>query len=480
MASFQLFVRCLTLILSLIHCQGYFIDDHINCTNVYNAIPQPSKSTQYVKFLGTYESTNDCIKACKQNGNCSSYTYFTSYYTMNSSYKQHCYGRFNDPLWTIIPQINVNCGRVIYPCKSSIDCSLNGECNVTTGNCSCNIAWSGYRCNQLNLLPAKHDSGYNQTAFNISSWGARTIIDYNNPDNKTKYHMFVSQIANHCGYNAFRQNSQLIHTQSTNGWNSPYEFINKFHGPYSHSIDLLYGPNKEFVAYYEYMYYKNETFKPCNCTDGSTPPSCDDNLDFEFQEGMQWTLDITNDNEWSNVTNINNYLYNSNFAGVILKNGSMIGMSRIWENGQGSFEYLSTASNWLNNQTYIMFNPSFEDKKELFPQLTAPFTEDQFLYIDCDGNYHALFHNMSPSFNLNVVGGHAFSKDGRNWIYAGSSFDNVIIYEDGTSLSPSRRERASFVFADDRCTPIALTTAVFLGGGTYGDTSTLTLQPIKH
>lgn len=31
---------------------------------------------------------------------------------------------------------------------------------------------------------------------------------------------------------------------------------------------------------------------------------------------------------------------------------------------------------------------------ELFPDLGAAGTEDQFVYADADGNYHAVFHHM--------------------------------------------------------------------------------------
>eukprot|EP00483_Globobulimina_turgida_P010707 UN10728 len=127
-----------------------------------------------------------------------------------------------------------------------------------------------------------------------------------------------------------------------------------------------------------------------------------------------------------------------------------------------------------------MFNPDFQHKKILFPQLTRPYTEDPFLYIDCDGNYHAILHNMSPLNDQTVCGGHAFSEDGVNWIYAGTSYDNIIHYEDNTNFIAKRRERPHFIFKDDRCTPIALLTSVWLGGGQFGDRATLNLQPIKH
>ena len=82
----------------------------------------------------------------------------------------------------------------------------------------------------------------------------------------------------------------------------------------------------------------------------------------------------------------------------------------------GSREFIDTASDWKNPKTCI------QHEVELFPDLGTAGTEDQFLYIDDDGNYHAVFHHMygtgsSTEWWLDATGGHAFSRNGFNWTY---------------------------------------------------------------
>ena len=95
-------------------------------------------------------------------------------------------------------------------------------------------------------------------------------------------------------------------------------------------------------------------------------------------------------------------------------------MWRHWGGGNGgSRQFLSTASDWKDPATYIQHNV------ELFPDLGAAGTEDQFLYADEDGNYHAVFHHMygtgtKSQWWLDATGGHAFSKDGWTWTYTGA------------------------------------------------------------
>jgi hypothetical protein len=58
------------------------------------------------------------------------------------------------------------------------------------------------------------------------------------------------------------------------------------------------------------------------------------------------------------------------------------------QNYAGSRQYLATGSDWKDPSTYI------RHEKELFPDLGAAGTEDQFLFQDEDGNFHAVFHHM--------------------------------------------------------------------------------------
>eukprot|EP00463_Aulacantha_scolymantha_P006145 TRINITY_DN7702_c0_g1_i1.p1 TRINITY_DN7702_c0_g1~~TRINITY_DN7702_c0_g1_i1.p1 ORF type:complete len:181 (+),score=16.68 TRINITY_DN7702_c0_g1_i1:408-950(+) len=132
---------------------------------------------------------------------------------------------------------------------------------------------------------------------------------------------------------------------------------------------------------------------------------------------MSYTMDPNGN--WSKPVQIFSKYHGSdtNFAPLILSNGSLIAMWRTW-NARGSRQYLATAPNWKEPETYVQHHT------ELFPDLGAAGTEDQFLYEDDNGNFHAVFHHMygtgtKTQWWLDATGGHAFSKDGWSWTYTG-------------------------------------------------------------
>ena len=81
--------------------------------------------------------------------------------------------------------------------------------------------------------------------------------------------------------------------------------------------------------------------------------------------------------------------------------------------------------------------------------------EDPYLYTDTEGSYHALFHAFTPRTavtkgegGLVFPGSHAFSLDGRAWVYTGAAYSNRVVFTDGTATLLARRERPHLVFAD--------------------------------
>ena len=63
--------------------------------------------------------------------------------------------------------------------------------------------------------------------------------------------------------------------------------------------------------------------------------------------------------------------------------------------------------------------------------------------------------------------------------YSGLAYTNHVDHTDGTSTTFTRRERPHLVFADDGCTPLALTNGVVPGGST-GDASHTLLQRVAQ
>lgn len=105
-------------------------------------------------------------------------------------------------------------------CGSDLDCSLNGVCNLSSGQCQCDAAWKGACCTSLNLLPVPVNSGYRHP--NTSTWGGNIIPD----PSSNKYHMWIAEMAPHgtngdpgsgsCGLTTWGSNSQITHVVSSN------------------------------------------------------------------------------------------------------------------------------------------------------------------------------------------------------------------------------------------------------------------------
>ena len=449
----------------------FFVEEYTDASNVLGGITDPNASTKYIKYLGNYKSTEQCTSACTSNATannkCESFTFMTAEYP-NPDFVYHCYGLFGrkyGSVWTAVPDEGAITGRLIYPCTSNLDCSLNGQCDTKTGNCTCDAAWSGYHCGVLNVQPATQGAGYVRKN-NISTWGGSVLVDPSDTNDNTKYHMYLAQMDNHCGLNTWVPNSKIVHAQSTQGFNSEYVERDVVHSAFAHEPDAIYGPNGEFVIYY---IAANASGLECECKDGSTPPNSCNVPPIGFTQLVQYANNPSG--PWSEPIVIAlPGLDDPNLAGVILENGSFVGLGRNWVDGFSSV-YLIQSDDWKNGDKYtINFDP-------LFPQLTQGGTEDPFVYRDCNGGFHAIFNNQSPNWEIPVCGGHAYSSNGVDWVYTGYAFGNNVEFDDGSDFVFSRRERPHFVFDDDGCTPIGFTTGAQYGGR-YGDATETQLQPL--
>ena len=242
--------------------------------------------------------------------------------------------------------------------------------------------------------------------------------------------------------------------------------------PFAHEPDAIRGPNGEFVLYWTENHY---SVPLCNCTDGSTSPGCTGPKTIMYNTYMSYSSNPNG--PWSKPVAILGPIRSTdtNFAAVILKNGTLVGFSRWWITNNGPFTgsriHLVLASNWKDPSTYK------ESKNELFPNICGNGIEDPFLFRDHNGYFHAIFHNKYPMDDQNDVGGHAFSEDGIHWIFGGRSYGHIVEFTDGTSFTFARRERPHFVFAEDGVTPVALTTGAQYGGKYFDATYTM-LQPV--
>jgi len=181
----------------------------------------------------------------------------------------------------------------------------------------------------------------------------------------------------------------------------------------------------------------------------------------------------------------------TNFAPLILPNGSLLAIWRSWE-ATGSRCFLATATHWRNISTYTQHH-----REVISVDLGTAGTEDPFLYMDAAGHFHAVFHHMygegtEKQWWLDTCGGHAYSRDGIEWEYSGVAWGNaehplgnVVRYSDGTNFSMTRRERPHLIF-DGEGRPCQLTNAAQYGPGKLpgvlgdnGDASFTMVQPIR-
>eukprot|EP01084_Bolivina_argentea_P312095 540296_1 len=219
----------------------------------------------------------------------------------------------------------------------------------------------------------------------MTSWGGGVIYD-NVTD---KYMMFVTDMQYNCGINSWRRNCEIIYAETvSNNWNSEYIKKTTLIIPFSCTPDIIYAPNTdEFVLFYVVNTTWDE-IPPCICQDGHTSSNCKRGQNVSETTAFITikASDLSNGydlNKWSEPINIEVIGHgDSNFAAVINDDSSLVGMIR----GR-----LVTATNWKDNTTYKVYG------NILFPYLVTSGTEDFYVYKDCNGYFHALFHNMDPS-----------------------------------------------------------------------------------
>ena len=377
------------------------VDSFNNALNVLK--PRASSTSGSIRFLGR-RALVSCEKAClAMQPRCWSYVHLIA--------SSECYG-IAHPGWSPSYDRTARSGYVEWPCRHDEDCSLNGEC--IEGKCRCRAAWSGSRCHKLVTLPTTRDAGYRRVDYgkNTSSWGGAVL---RGPDGL--YHMWVSEITNHCGIGAWKENSRIVHATSPKA-NGVYQRRHVVWPTFAHEPQVVPGPDGEFVMYFTAASRDDggllgwcdccrENQGPC---DGSTGPGDCPTASAPFGKHatfMSWTMDPNGNWSWPEKLFASNIGGDTNFSPLLLANGSLVGLWRKWGVGNGGSRiFVATAAHWRNVTSYTMHRfssaaevPTVLKRKkhrysmEIFPDLGAAGTEDQFIYQDYDGNYHAYFHN---------------------------------------------------------------------------------------
>jgi len=359
------------------------------------------------------------------------------------------------------------------PARLSEECSLNGYLRPTQG-CLCLPAWSGPKCSSLSLLPTSRDSGYREInqQDNRSSWGGGGWYD----EKEDLWFMWVSELANGCGMATWTSNSQTVRVSSVDPLGSYKREAVQF-PVWTHESVVTRGPEGEYVAFMSY--HVPQTRPVCTgCVGGSTNPTCKEphvlplisNSDPTY---MSWAPagSVRDPNAWSKPVLVleGHPQMDTNFAAVINTDGSLVGMWRDHQLSPGSKGkstiHLAHATNWKDSSTYtytvsdVLFGDQGIDN--------PGGVEDPFMYVDAEGNYHALFHMLYPVHPYSR-GGHAFSRDGRNWTWTGQAYDGNATFTDGTHTEFQNGDRPHLIFDKSGQVPIALTTAAGTNWGATG------------
>eukprot|EP01060_Flectonema_neradi_P011947 TRINITY_DN18891_c0_g1_i1.p1 TRINITY_DN18891_c0_g1~~TRINITY_DN18891_c0_g1_i1.p1 ORF type:complete len:480 (+),score=76.77 TRINITY_DN18891_c0_g1_i1:63-1442(+) len=435
-----------------------------NTNNIDNAAPWKN-STQFVTYLGLFDSADECVTRCIEkstsDNKCLSYTWQKP---GTDNYDRTCYGRFNIPYWMPVATDGITSGMVVWDCDSHSDCSLNGKC--ISGSCHCNKGFTGPRCGQFDFKEANPKAGLQlvDDGEATSSWGG-SVVTFNND-----YYMIASEFANHCGVYSWVVNSK-VSLSMTSDLSEPFKRVKYLDDVFSHEPNAIRTPEGKYVVWYSG--YNRTSFPPCTaCKDGATTGDCPGP-----QSPLFYTYMRVADSPlgpWSEpqkVIDENPRNVDTNFAAVVSANGSVVGMSRIPNDG-GSKMHLVTSPH------YTAIGQYKEHAYHLFPEVPIWYLEDPFLWNDCEGNYHAVFHRLSPTGPRGMDGTHAYSSDGINWTFSGLIFNDTVPMNDGSTTTFHTRERPHVILDPrDNCTVVAVTSGAI--EKPTGDKCHTLLQPVN-
>lgn len=122
-------------------------------------------------------------------------------------------------------------------CSTDLDCALNGDCQ--NGQCHCRPPWTAVpNCSVLAFAePRLRGEAYQGFGTDISSWGGSVAYD----PTDGLFHMFVAEMANHCGLETWHPNSRVVHATSPTA-EGPYTRVQVVLGHYAHGPSVARDP----------------------------------------------------------------------------------------------------------------------------------------------------------------------------------------------------------------------------------------------
>lgn len=301
----------------------------------------------------------------------------------------------------------------------------------------------------LKLGDTKENSGFRPSLNDDyscgDSWGASVLKDDNGI-----YHMWVSVMANNCSIEYWSRNSYVIHATSTKP-EGPYTYVDDAFPVMAHEIDVKRGPDGKWIAFItagiqDGKLGTSSYGEALNCGENGEPlKQVTGGID--YGASTEATVLLTTDSPygpWSDPIVLLEPAelldgIDANFSAVVHEDGSLVGLWRTYPSG--SQVHWVTASDYLDPDTYKWQNEEETVFESPYDGFTSEGLEDMFVWFDSDEElYHAIFHDMVVLDKTEFHDGlsHAYSSDGKNWIYTGEAAGTVVNYDTGRTTRSSR------------------------------------------
>ena len=196
-------------------------------------------------FRGRTATAVLCQSICAADPACKSFTHVGA---TGDSFQHECRTR-NDTAWILAADAKHTAGHkgpipkpLPFFCRNATDCNNAGDCEVSSGSCSCDAAWKGQRCDTLNLLPAQSLPGNGLQAANITTgarlntWGGSIVAA--RPPSPKGFHMFASLFLNGT-LNDWEHKSVVVHATSA-ALEGPYELKKVVLAPRRDTVPLMW------------------------------------------------------------------------------------------------------------------------------------------------------------------------------------------------------------------------------------------------
>ena len=349
-------------------------------------------------------------------------------------------------------------------CTTDSDCSLNGICTPATGRCACDAEWLGPKCETLNLLPTIPENGFQPV--NSSSWGGSLILD----PTDGRVHMFAAFITEHCGLLSWKTNSEIVHLVAASplgpfkppsGADEEYaQVVPRF----AHNPTIHRNADGRYLLYHIGCGASPAACPDCvqGCTNGSTPQAPPLAASDGSCNGPHWTglrTSMSLNGPWRDEGEVT---FNTTHAQNWITNPCVVPASETDNTTQAYLLYRQSQGQWpqggggsgerlgwaVAQDCASTINCTYVDKSPVRPVFDCNL-EDQYLWRDHRGNFHALTHKNCDGGG---VSGHMFSADGgTTWQTSPvAPYNDTIALKGGGSIQCGKRARPMLLIENGR------------------------------